>query len=488
MDEYMEQRIKKLEELKANKVEVYPYSYDKTDDSLDILEKYDKLKEGEETKTKVSIAGRIMTLRSMGKAGFAHLQDEKGKIQIYVRADEIGNELYDIFSKSDLGDIVGVKGIVFKTKRGEVSVKAKEFVLLAKGIKPLPEKWHGLKDKETRYRKRYLDLITNPKVKETFLARSRMIDAIREFFVNKKFVEVDTPVLQPIYGGANAKPFKSFLNELKMDVYMRISNELYLKRLIVGGFEKVFEFAKDFRNEGIDKSHNPEFLMMECYWAYADYSDMMKLTEDLYEYVAKKVFGKTKFEYQGKKIDVKTPWKRLTMKEAIKKYSEIEVDKLNDKELQDVMRNYNVEYEGDFIRGIAIMRIFEDLVEDKLINPVFIIDHPKESTPLCKIKRGDKTLIERFEPFICGMEIGNAYSELNDPILQRELLEEQAKQLCGGDEEAHPMDEDFVESMEYGMPPTGGLGLGIDRMVMIMTDSPSIRDVILFPFMKPEKA
>jgi lysyl-tRNA synthetase class 2 len=485
-NEYMEQRVKKLNELRDAGIEVYPHSYDKKNDSVDILENHDKLKSGEETKTKVSIAGRLMTLRSMGKAGFGHVQDGKGRIQIYVRKDELNEKDFEVFKKSDLGDIVGVKGFVFKTKKGEVSIRAKEFVLLSKCIRPLPEKWHGLKDKEVRYRKRYLDLITNPEVKKTFVMRSKMIDAIREFLIKKNFLEVDTPILQPIYGGASARPFKSFLNELKMDVYMRISNELYLKRLIVGGFEKVFEFAKDFRNEGIDKTHNPEFLQMECYWSYADYEDVMKLTEELYSFVAKKVFGTTKFEWQGKKFDVKAPWRRMTMEQALKKYVSIDVDKMDDSQLKETMRGYNVEYEGDWSRGLGITLLFEELVEDKLIDPVFIIDHPKESTPLCKAKRGNVDLIERFEPYICGMEIGNAYSELNDPILQRKLLEDQAKQLRSGDEEAHPMDEDFVESMEYAMPPTGGLGLGIDRMVMLMTDSPSIRDVILFPFMKPE--
>lgn len=486
-NEYMEQRVKKLDELRKAGVEVYPYSYDKTHDASGILSKYSKLKEGDETKDAVSIAGRIMTLRSMGKAGFSHIQDEKGRIQIYVRSDEVDEESFNIFSKSDLGDIVGVKGTVFRTKKGEVSVRAKKFVLLSKCIRPLPEKWHGLKDKEVRYRKRYLDLITNLDVKKVFVTRAKIIDAMRAFLVKQGFIEVDTPVLQPIYGGANARPFKSHLNELKMDVYMRISNELYLKRLLVGGFEKVFEFSKDFRNEGIDRTHNPEFLMMECYWAYADYGDVMKLTEECYEFIARKVLGGTKVTYQGNMIDFKAPWKKMTMSEAIKKFAKIDVDSLDDAGLQEVMKKNKVELAGEYKRGYAVMALFDDLAEDKIIQPTFIIDHPKESTPLCKEKRGNPELIERFEPFICGMEIGNAYSELNDPKKQKELLEEQAAMLKKGDEEANPMDEDFIESLEYGMPPTGGLGLGIDRMVMLMTDSPSIRDVILFPFMKPEE-
>jgi lysyl-tRNA synthetase, class II len=486
-NEYVEQRLKKLDELRESGIEVYPYSYNKTHNASEILEKYTGLDEGEETKDSVSVAGRIMTLRSMGKAGFAHIQDETGKIQIYVRKDEISEESFNVFSKIDLGDIIGIKGTVFRTKKGEVSIRVKEFVLLSKCVRPLPEKWHGLKDKEARYRKRYLDLITNPEVKKTFVDRTKIINAIKEFLVDRGFLEVDTPVLQPVYGGASARPFKSFLNELKMDVYMRVSNELYLKRLIVGGFEKVFEFSKDFRNEGIDRTHNPEFMMMECYWAYADYQDVMKLTEDCYEFVAKKVFGTTEFNYQGNKIDVKAPWERITMKDAIKKFTKIDVDALDDADLKKALKENNVELAGDYKRGYATIALFEDLVEDKLVQPTFVIDHPKESTPLCKVKRGDDEMIERFEPYICGMEIGNAYSELNDPIKQKELLEEQALMLKKGDDEANPMDEDFVESMEYGMPPTGGLGLGIDRMVMLMTDSPSIRDVILFPFMRPEE-
>ena len=476
------QRLKKLEELKKQGVEVYPYRFDKKHRAKQILEKYKKLKKEEKTKDKVAIAGRIVLLREIGKASFAHVQDETGKIQFYIREDEVGNENYHLFKKLDLGDIVGIEGTVFSTKTGEITVWVTKLTLLAKAIRPMPEKWHGLKDVEIRYRKRYLDLIANPEVREIFRKRSEVIDAFREFLKSNEFLEVDTPVLQPVYGGANARPFKTFLHDLKIDTYLRISDELYLKRLIIGGFEKVFEIGKDFRNESIDRSHNPEFTMMECYATYWDYNDVMDFMEDLVVFVAKKVFGTTKFEYQSHKIDFKKPWSRLTMIDAIKKYAKIDVKKMSDDEIQNTIRNYNIEYNGDYNRGIAIERIFEDLVEDKLIDPVFITDHPKESTPLCKAKRGNPDLVERFEPFCCAMEIGNAYSELNDPQHQRKTLVEQSKIRTA--DEAHPIDEEFIEAMEYGMPPTGGLGIGIDRLVMIMLNQPSIRDIILFPFMK----
>ena len=484
-DEYFQQRKKKLDELREKGVEPYPYTYDRTDTAADLLLQYQKLDKGEKDKKTVSVAGRIMTLRPMGKAGFSHVQDQTGKIQVYVREDVIGKDQYFIFQKLDLGDIIGVKGHVFRTKMGELSIWAEELTLLAKSLRPLPEKWHGLKDTELRYRYRYLDLIANPEIKKVFETRSKIIDAVRDFLKSKGFLEVDTPVLQPLYGGASARPFKTFLHDLKMDVYMRISDELYLKRLMIGGFEKVFEIGKDFRNESIDRSHNPEFNMMECYWAYADYHDMMELTEDLFVHVAKKVLGTTTITYQGQKVELKKPWKRLTMKDAITLHTKIDIDKLDDEELQEVLRNHNIEYEGDYNRGVAMGLLFEELVEDKLIQPVFIIDHPKESTPLCKLKRGSKELIERFEPYIMGMEIGNAYSELNDPLLQRTFFEQQAD-LRTNKDEIQPVDEDFLKAVEYGMPPMGGLGIGMDRMIMLLTDSPSIRDVLLFPFMKPE--
>ncbi len=486
-NEYIRNRLLKAEKLRERGIEPYPYAFDQKDHAAAITEAYQKLKEGEETKKVVSVAGRIMTFRPMGKAGFAHLMDQTGKIQIYAAQDLVSEKDFFAFNKTDLGDIVGIKGTVFKTKKGEITVKAHSYTMLCKCIRPLPEKWHGLKDVEIRYRKRYLDLVANPQVKDVFIKRFEMIRAMREFLEKQGFIEIETPILQSLYGGASARPFKSFLHDLKMDVYLRISDELYLKRLIVGGFEKVYEIGRVFRNESIDRTHNPEFTMMECYWAYADYHDMMNMTEQMWEHIAKKVFGRTTFTYQGKTFDLKTPWKRMTMKEALKIHANIDVDKLHDHDIQDLLTTHNIDYEGDFTRGLGIQLLFEELVEDKLVGPVFILDHPRESTPLCKKKRGDDALIERLEPYLCGMEVGNAYSELNDPLVQKKLLEEQARQLRAGNEEAHPYDADFIEALEVGMPPTAGLGVGIDRMAMLLTDSPSIRDVLAFPFMKPEE-
>lgn len=478
------QRKQKLKNLFERGVEPYPYSFNKKNNAKELLEKHEKLKKEGKTKDKVSLAGRIMTLRVMGKAGFAHIQDETGKIQIYVREDKINKDDYKTFSKSDLGDIIGVEGSVFRTKLGELSIWVTKFKLLSKSLLPLPEKWHGLKDKEIRYRRRELDILTNPEVMEVFRKRSSIIKAIKEYLDSKGFLEVEIPTLQPVYGGAEARPFITHLKELDMQVYLSISPELYLKRLIVGGYEKVYTLCKNFRNEGIDRTHNPEFTAMECYQAYADYEDMMKLTEELYSFVAKKVFGTTKINYQGKTFDLKTPWKRLSVKDGLKKYAEINVDKLDDKAIKALVKKHNIQHEGELTKGRAILLLFEELVESKLDGPVFIIDYPKEASPLCKAKRGDPEFIEKFEPYINGWEMGNAYSELNNPEIQKNLLMEQVRQLKAGNAEAHPFDEDFVKAIETGMPPTGGLGLGIDRMIMLLTNSESIRDVILFPFMK----
>lgn len=481
-EELIKQRLKKLEEIRKKGINPYPYRFEHKNHAKDILEKYSKLKKEEKTKDKVSIAGRIALLRNMGKASFVHIQDQTGRIQFYIREDSVGKEQYELFNLLDLGDIVGVQGTIFRTKLGEISVWCDKIELLSKAVRPLPEKWHGLKDVEARYRKRYLDLISNPEIKEIFIKRSKMINSMREFLDNNGFLEVDTPILQTVYGGANARPFKTFLHELKMDVYMRISDELYLKRLVIGGFERVYEIGRDFRNESIDRTHNPEFTMMECYAAYWDYNDMMNFTEDLVIHMAKNILGKTEFEYQGNKINLKKPWKRITLCDALKEYAKIDINKYSDKEIQDLIRDKNIKYEGSYSRGLAIDAIFKGLVENKLIQPIFILDHPKETTPLCKPKRGNDILVERFEPFIFGMEIGNAYSELNDPILQKQFFEMQ-KKLFQKDE-AHPLDIDFIEAMEYGMPPMGGLGIGIDRLVMLFLNQSSIRDVILFPFMK----
>jgi lysyl-tRNA synthetase class 2 len=422
----------------------------------------------------------------MGKASFLHVQDQSGKIQIYLRQDEVGEKSYKLFKKFDLGDIIGIEGTIFTTKAGEVSVWAKKVTLLCKSIRPLPEKFHGLKDTELRYRKRSLDLISNPEVKEIFIKRTKVFDFIRNYLNNKNFMEVETPIIQPIYGGAAARPFKTHLNDLKMDVYLRVSDELYLKRLIVGGFERVYEFSKDFRNEGVDSTHNPEFTQVEFYQSYADYNDMMKTTEEIISGACKYINGTTKVKFKGHKIDIKKPFKRMTMKDAIKTHGRIDVDKLNDKELKKKLDQNKLEYHK-FSKGVAIQLLFEHFAEDKLIQPTFIIEHPRETTPLCKVSRNDPDLIERFELFVAGFELSNAYSELNDPVKQRELLEDQAKQLKSGDEEANPMDEDFVKAIEVGMPPTGGVGIGLDRLLMVLTGKDSIKEVILFPFMKSFK-
>jgi len=481
----IKQRIDKLKQIKDMGFNPYPYKFHQKHHASEILEKFKKAGHVP-GKEQVSVAGRIMTLRLMGKASFLHIQDETGKIQIYVRQDEVGEKNYNLFKKFDMGDIIGVEGSVFKTKAGEISIWAKEIELLCKSIRPLPEKWHGLKDTEIRYRKRHLDLISNPEVKETFVKRAKLINFIREFLNKKGFLEVETPVMQPIYGGAAAKPFKSYINDMKMDVFLRISDELYLKRLIVGGFEKVYEISKDFRNESIDSLHNPEFTMLEFYQAYADYNEMMKLVEDLFIESCKAVNGTNKIRFREHTIEIKKPFAVMTMKDSIKKFAKIDIDNLNDKELKKELDKHNIEHK-EFSRGNAIQLLFEGLVQDKLIQPTFITDHPIESTPLCKPTKYDKALIERFELFIAGFELTNAYSELNDPILQRKLLEDQAKQLNQGNEKANPMDEDFLESIEAGMPPTGGVGIGIDRMAMALLGKDSIKDVILFPFMKSFK-
>ncbi len=480
----IKERVDKLRALRELGIDPYPYSFSKTHHAKEILEKYDRLKAEETTDDKVSVAGRIMTLRNMGKATFMHVQDASGQIQLYIRKDDVGKDAYKLLKKLDLGDMLGADGRVFKTRTGETSVYVDKFDLLCKSLRPLPEKYHGLQDKETRYRKRYLDTITNPDVKDVFVKRARIYRAIREFLDERGFIEVQTPILQPIYGGGAARPFVTSINAWDMKMYLRIAYELHLKRLIVGGFEKVYDLNYCFRNEGSDKTHNPEFSMMEIQWAYADYNDAMRLFDELWEYVAKKVNGSTKIKFQDNEIDLKAPWRRTTMSDALEEFAGIDVNVLNDDELKDRLRGYNIDYEGEFSRGLAIMLLFEELCEDKIVQPTHIIDHPREACPLAKQHREDPSLIERSEPYINGWEVGNLYSELTDPIVQRELLEEQAKMLRAGAEEAHPMDEDYVQALEYGLPPNAGIGIGVDRMVMLLTGSESIRDVILFPTMK----
>lgn len=485
-EEILKERLKKINELKRLKINPYPYSFEQKNFASEIAEKFKNLKPEQKTKAQVKVAGRILSTRLLGKINFAHLQDSSGKIQVIVEEKVSGKKIVDFFSKYvDAGDIVGVEGTVMKTKRGELSILVQKLEILTKTLKPLPEKWHGLQDKEERYRKRYLDLITNPEVKEVFLKREKVINALREFMKSRGFIEVETPALQPVYGGAEARPFKTHLHDLKIDMYLSISPELYLKRLIVGGFDKVFTISRNFRNEGIDRTHNPEFTMMECYQTYADYNEIMRLFEQLYESACKKIHGKTKINYQNIILDFKAPWKRMTFYEALKKYAGMN-ESTPEKELLKKAKEFKIENVEKMPRGTLAAEIFKRLVEPNLIQPTIITDHPKETSPLCKLKRTNPDLIERFEPFCMGMELGNAYSEETDPVRQRQLLEEQAKQLRAGKAEAHPMDEDFVNAIETGMPPTGGCGIGIDRMTMLLTNSPSIRDVILFPFMKPE--
>ena len=485
-EEIVKERMRKLDELRKLGINPYPYKFDKKQDSIDIKKKYAHLKEDERTKDTARVAGRVMTIRDMGNLIFSTIQDGYDKIQLVLQKGETPEKIMHLFSKlTDAGDFVGAEGKVFKTKRGEVSILVNHVEMLSKAILPMPEKWHGITDKEERYRRRYLDLMMNPEVRKVFETREKIIDAIREFLKVKKFIEVDTPYLQSIYGGAEARPFKTHLNALDMDLFLAISPELYLKRLIVGGFEKVFTIARNFRNEGIDRWHNPEFAMMEIYEAYSDYNDMMVLMEDLYEYVCKNVFGTTKIKVQEKEIDFKKPWARMTMAQAIEKFAKINVLKMNDKQLKEFVKKNNIESKGDSW-GWLVQSIFEHFCEKEMIQPTFIIDHPRETTPLCKIHRKDDRLIERFEPFCLGAEMANAYSELNDPIVQEQYLNEQVEMAKKGKDETHPFDADFLNSMKYGMPPTGGIGIGIDRLVIMLTGSESIRDVLLFPFMKPE--
>lgn len=482
----VDDRLKKLEELRKQGINPYPYNFDVSATAKEIKEKYSNLKPEEKTKDEYSVAGRIVLFRRMGKASFITLRQDSEDLQLYIRSNDVGEKEYELIKKFDLGDFIGAKGTVFKTKMGEVTIYVSSFEMLCKATKPLPDKYHGLQDQELKYRKRHLDLIMNKESKEVLTKRMLILKHIREFLNDKGFLEVETPILHTLYGGAAAKPFKTHHNALNMDLFLRISPELYLKRLIVGGYEKVYDINKNFRNEGIDSTHNPEFTMLELYEAYTDYHDMMKLTEDLFEYVALKINGTTKTKFRGKNIDVKVPWKRITMLDSIKDHAGIDAGKMSVEELAAFVKEKGVEFDKEERWGNYVLAIFEHFCEDKYDDPVFITDYPEESTPLCKRHKSDPRLIEQFEPLCCGVELANAYSELNDPIHQRKLLEDQARQLKAGNEEANPLDEDFIEAIEQGMPPTGGLGIGIDRMAMILLGQESVRDILFFPTMKPE--
>jgi len=481
LNRILQVRRDKLKELQqAGKDPFIITTYDQTHHSIDIVKNYEKL-EGSE----VSIAGRMMLKRVMGKASFCHIQDKEGSIQVYVARDSIGEESYAEFKKMDIGDIVGVKGTVFKTKTGEISVHASSVTLLSKSLQVLPEKYHGITDTDTRYRQRYVDLIMNPEVKDTFIKRSRIISTIRRFLDNKGFIEVETPMLVSNAGGAAARPFETHFNALDEDLRLRISLELYLKRLIVGGLEKVYEIGRVFRNEGLDTRHNPEFTLMELYQAYTDYNGMMDLTEEMFRHVAQEVLGTTTIVYNGIEMDLGKPFKRITMLDAIKEYTGVDFSKIDSlEEAQKIAKEKGLAFEPHHKRGDIINLFYEEFCEDKMIQPTFVMDHPVEVSPLTKKKPSDPRYVERFELFMNGWEMCNAYSELNDPIDQRERFKAQDAAAAAGDAEANHTDEDFLNALEIGMPPTGGIGYGIDRLTMLLTNSPAIRDVLLFPTMK----
>ena len=483
VNEQLEVRRQKLAALREKGIQPFGHAYQTTHQSKEILEQFDLLEN-----TDVKIAGRIMSMRGHGKAAFLNLQDFSGRIQIYIRLDVVGEEQFSLLEQIDIGDFLGIAGTVFRTKKGEISVRAKEITFLSKSLHPLPEKWHGLKDIETRYRQRYVDLIVNPEVKQTFVHRSLIISAIREFLNQKGFLEVETPTMQAIAGGAAARPFITHHNALNIDLYMRIALELYLKRLIVGGMDKVYEIGRVYRNEGIDMKHNPEFTLLELYEAYSDYEGMMKITEEMLEYVCQKIHGSSKVIYQDAEIDFTAPWKRMTMVQAVKEYSGVDFSEIQtDAEALALAKERNLEVEDHFTKGQVLNVFFEEYVEDQLIQPTFIMDYPIEISPLAKRKEDEPDMTYRFEAFVYGRELANAFSELNDPIDQKGRFLQQMAEREHGDEEAHMMDEDFVHALEYGMPPTGGLGIGIDRLVMFLTNAASIRDVLLFPAMRPGK-
>lgn len=480
-------RREKLHNLREQGIDPFGKRFERTNSTTDLVSLYGEFskEELEEKEITVSIAGRIMTKRGKGKAGFAHIQDLHGQVQIYVRKDTVGDEEYELFTTADLGDLVGIEGKVFKTNVGELSVKATGFTILTKSLRPLPDKYHGLKDVEQRYRQRYLDLITSMESRETFVTRSKIIREMRRYLDDNGYLEVETPMMHAIAGGASARPFTTHHNALDMELYMRIAIELHLKRLIVGGLEKVYEIGRVFRNEGVSTRHNPEFTMIELYEAYADYNDIMKLTENMVAHIAKKVLGTTTIQYGDYEINLEPEWTRLHMVDAIKQHSGADFwNPMSVEEARELAKEHNVEIKDTMEVGHIINEFFEQKVEDKLIQPTFIYGHPVEISPLAKKNDEDPRFTDRFELFIVAREHANAFTELNDPIDQKERFEAQLKEREQGNDEAHMMDDDYIEALEYGMPPTGGLGIGIDRLVMLLTNAPSIRDVLLFPAMR----
>lgn len=483
------EKINKLNQMKDLGIDPYPHNFDKTHSLKDLPEMVKDLEAGEKTEIKVKVAGRLMTKRPMGKAAFFNIQDQEGNHQVYLRKQELTEQEQNAFNLIDIGDFVGIEGFLFKTRKNEPTIHVEKFTVLCKTVEPLPEKYHGLADVELKYRYRHLDLIMNPEARRVFQMRSKIISSIRKYLDGKGFLEVETPSLQPIYGGAAAYPFSTHHRALDMKLFLKISPELYLKRLIVGGFEKVYEIGKNFRNEGIDRSHNPEFTMLEYYEAYTDYEYQMKQFEDIVAFAAKEATGSTVVEYDGKKLDLTPPWDRITVYDAIKKYTDdnLEVETKSPEELLKIVKSFDPKYEGTTSHGYLVMEIFDHFVEHHIWEPTFITDYPQEISPLTKAHRSKKGLVERFEPICAGMEIGNSYTELNDPVDQRDRLQAQ-EALRVVDEEAQPMDEDFLHAIDVGMPPTGGVGIGIERIVMLLTGQSSIRDILLFPTMKPKKS
>lgn len=480
MRQLIEQRIAKLKEIEKMGINPFPYRFETDCSTARIRRDFEKLSE---SSTRVSLAGRLMAKRPHGKSCFGSIRDLSGDIQIYFKIDDIGPARFGLLDLIEIGDFLGVRGTVFRTRTGEITVRVEEFELLAKAIRPMPEKWHGLRDKETRYRQRYVDLAFNMDVRSVFVKRSLIIRTIRSFLDELGFIEVETPVLQPVYGGGNAEPFVTYHKALDTKLYLRIADELYLKRLLVGGLEKVYEISKDFRNEGIDRFHSPEFTQLELYQAYADYNDMMALFEKMVERICVEVNGSTEITYQGTKMDLSAPWKRLSVRDALSSYAGVDIETASDVDLRDICAKTGEDEWDKAPRSVLIDELISHFVEPNLIEPTFLVDYPIETSPLAKISRANKKYAERFEPFVFGIELGNAFSELNDPLVQLDNFKSQREESLGEKE----IDYDFIRALEYGMPPAGGLGVGIDRLVMVLTDSYSIRDVIFFPQMRPEQ-